>query len=128
MSIDKQNALARAKELLAKMTFEEKIMQMLQLASTDNTSNLAKLGLGSVINAYDETAMQLQKEAVENSRLGIPILFSIDCIHGHALNPAIIDLKTFILYAVAPFNLLKGIVISVLTVLLYNRIGKYLEK
>ena len=47
---------------------------------------------------------------------------------GHALNPAIIDLQTFILYAVAPFNLLKGIVISVLTVLLYNRIGKYLEK
>ena len=47
---------------------------------------------------------------------------------GHALNPAIIDLKTFILYAVAPFNLLKGVLISILTALLYNRIGKYLEK
>ena len=47
---------------------------------------------------------------------------------GHALNPAIVDLQTFILYAVAPFNLLKGVVISILTVLLYNRIGKHLEK
>jgi riboflavin transporter FmnP len=47
---------------------------------------------------------------------------------GHALNPAIVDLQTFILYAVAPFNLLKGVVISILTGLLYNRIGKHLEK
>lgn len=47
---------------------------------------------------------------------------------GHALNAAIVDLKTFILFAVAPFNLLKGVLISVLTVLLYNRVGKYLEK
>ena len=47
---------------------------------------------------------------------------------GHALNPAIVDLKSFILYAVAPFNLLKGVIISILTVLLYNRIGKHLEK
>lgn len=47
---------------------------------------------------------------------------------GHALNPAIVDLKTFILFAVAPFNLLKGVIISVLTALLYNRVGKHLEK
>jgi len=49
-------------------------------------------------------------------------------VMGNALNPAIVDLKTFILFAVAPFNLLKGIIISVLTALLYNRVGKYLEK
>lgn len=47
---------------------------------------------------------------------------------GHALNPAIVDLKTFIAFAVAPFNLLKGVLISVITALLYNRVGKYLEK
>lgn len=47
---------------------------------------------------------------------------------GNALNSAIVDLKTFILFAVAPFNLLKGIIISVLTFLLYSRVGKYLEK
>lgn len=47
---------------------------------------------------------------------------------GNVINPAIVDLKTFILFAVAPFNLLKGIVISILTALLYNRVGKYLEK
>ena len=47
---------------------------------------------------------------------------------GNALNPAIVDLKTFIVFAVAPFNLLKGVIISGLTALLYNRVGKYLEK
>lgn len=47
---------------------------------------------------------------------------------GNAINPAIVDLKTFILFAVAPFNLFKGVVISILTVLLYNRVGKHLEK
>ncbi len=47
---------------------------------------------------------------------------------GHALNPAIVDLQTFILFAVAPFNLLKGVLISILTALLYNRVGKHLEK
>ena len=57
---------------------------------------------------------------------GQPLEFFIAM--GNVINPAIIDLKTFILYAVAPFNLLKGIVISVLTLLLYNRVGKYLEK
>lgn len=47
---------------------------------------------------------------------------------GNVLNPAIVDLRTFILFAVAPFNLLKGVIISILTALLYNRVGKYLEK
>lgn len=46
---------------------------------------------------------------------------------GHVLNPAIVDLQTFILYAVALFNLLKGILISALTFLIYRRLGRQLE-
>lgn len=57
---------------------------------------------------------------------GQPLEFFIEM--GHVINPAIVDLKTFVLFAVAPFNLLKGVIISVLTVLLYSRVGKYLEK
>ena len=57
---------------------------------------------------------------------GQPLEFFIQM--GNALNPAIVDLKTFILFAVAPFNLLKGIIISTLTFLLYRKLGRQLEQ
>lgn len=57
---------------------------------------------------------------------GAPIQAFIDM--GNALNPYIVDLKTFVLYAVVPFNLLKGIVISALTVLIYKRISPILHR
>lgn len=57
---------------------------------------------------------------------GQPLEFFIQM--GNALNPAIVDLKTFILFAVAPFNLLKGIIISALTFLLYRKLGRQLEQ
>lgn len=57
---------------------------------------------------------------------GQPLEFFIQM--GNALNPAIVDLKTFVLYAVVPFNLLKGIIISVLTFFIYRKLGPVLEK
>lgn len=78
----------RAKDLLSKMNIEEKAAQVVQLAFTENTENWARKGIGSVINAYDKNVISLQKIAINETRLGIPILFSIDCIHGHALNSA----------------------------------------
>ncbi len=47
---------------------------------------------------------------------------------GTAIVPFISDLKTFVLFAVAPFNLLKGIICSVLTFLLYKRVSPVLRK
>ena len=41
---------------------------------------------------------------------------------GTAVNGGIHDVSTFVLLAVAPLNLIKGIAISVLTILLYKRI------
>lgn len=46
---------------------------------------------------------------------------------GTAVNPAITDITTLVLWAVVPFNLLKGIVCSVLTLLLYKRISPLLH-
>ncbi|MCT4566160.1 MAG: ECF transporter S component [Maledivibacter sp.] len=43
-----------------------------------------------------------------------------------AANGAITDVKTLILYGVAPFNLLKGLVVSILTILIYKRISHLL--
>ncbi|MEL7646758.1 MAG: ECF transporter S component [Sedimentibacter sp.] len=47
---------------------------------------------------------------------------------GSALNPAITDLKTFVLYAVVPFNLFKGIVVSSMVLLIYKRISPVLHR
>lgn len=47
---------------------------------------------------------------------------------GTAVNGNITNLFTFIMYAIVPFNLLKGITVSVLTILLYKRISPILHK
>jgi len=44
-----------------------------------------------------------------------------------AANGAITDVKTLILYAVIPFNLLKGVIVSVLTMSMYKRISSLLK-
>ena len=41
---------------------------------------------------------------------------------GTAINGGITDISTFVLFAVAPLNLIKGAVISLLTMLLYKRV------
>lgn len=53
--------------------------------------------------------------------LGIPMEGLISM--GTAINPAITNIMSFVVLAVAPFNLLKGAVVSVLTMLLYKRIS-----
>lgn len=47
---------------------------------------------------------------------------------GSALNPAITDLTTFVFFAVAPFNLLKGVIVSLVTLLLYKKVSPILKK
>lgn len=74
--------------------------------------------LGSIVNYYVLLP-------VYATVFGQPLEFFIQM--GNAINPAIVDLQTFILFAVAPFNLLKGIIISVLTFLIYRKLGRQLE-
>ena len=47
---------------------------------------------------------------------------------GTKVNPAINSVSTLVLFAVVPFNLLKGFVVSLLTFLLYKRISPILHK
>lgn len=47
---------------------------------------------------------------------------------GTAVNPNIKDLPTFVTFAVAPFNLFKGAVDSVITVLIYKKVSPILHK
>ena len=47
---------------------------------------------------------------------------------GTQVNSAINSVSTLVLFAVVPFNLLKGIIVSALTFLLYKRISPILHK
>ena len=47
---------------------------------------------------------------------------------GTAVNKNITSVSTLVLFAVVPFNLLKGVVVSLLTLLLYKRISPILHK
>lgn len=74
-------------QLLSKMTLVEKIGQMNQVTSTGMSGDMKGLinggNVGSILNEMDiKTINKLQRLAVEESRLGIPILFSRDVIHG----------------------------------------------
>jgi beta-glucosidase len=105
----------RVKDLISRMTLDEKISQMLCVWN-DKTKTLiddkgqfelekAKAsfnhgcGIGQVGRPSDsggginprqtaELTNQIQKFFKENSRLGIPILFHEECLHGQAANDA----------------------------------------
>jgi len=79
----------RVSALLARMTLAEKIGQMSQLNASegyapDYLAEPLRAGcVGSVINVVDVAAVnELQRLAVEESRLGIPLLVGRDVIHG----------------------------------------------
>ena len=86
------------KELLSKMTLEEKVGQMTQINGFwDATGPVPEKGdskekyemlragkIGSVLNVVGvENVKGMQKVAVEETRLGIPLIFAMDVIHGH---------------------------------------------
>ncbi|POX42224.1 glycosyl hydrolase [Streptomyces sp. Ru73] len=84
----------KIRELLGRMTIDEKFGQLQQLPWTWDTGpgggetkaveDAARKGmLGSVFSIFGaKTTNALQKIAVEESRLGIPLVFGLDVIHG----------------------------------------------
>lgn len=47
---------------------------------------------------------------------------------GSAVNANITDLFSFVIFAVAPFNLLKGVLVSVIVLLIYKKISPIIKK
>ena len=101
----------RVKDLLSRMTLEEKAAQMMcvwqkkseTLVDAEGNFDLRKAkaafkhghGLGQVGRPSDagkgknaremaELTNAIQKFFIENSRLGIPVIFHEECLHGHA--------------------------------------------
>lgn len=91
---DAQTA-SRAETLLQKMTLEEKLGQLVQRAGGRSKALNSRLDdaelervragqVGSYLHvAGAEPLAKLQKVAVEESRLGIPLLFAMDVVHGY---------------------------------------------
>ncbi len=46
---------------------------------------------------------------------------------GTAINPHITDVGTFVFFAVAPLNLLKGVLVSLITMLIYKRLSPLIK-
>src|SRR6266536_5193217 len=69
--------------LLGMMTLDEKLEQLQLEADWQINDNEAHKGVGGVFSLTDpEKINHFQHEAVEHSRLHIPILFAFDTIHG----------------------------------------------
>ncbi|NLJ21458.1 MAG: glycosyl hydrolase [Bacteroidales bacterium] len=85
---------AKVDSVLKLMTLDEKIGQMVLYTSgwdvtgptlkSDYIDDIRNGKCGNIFNAHTvEYVRKLQKIAVEESRLGIPLLFGYDVIHGH---------------------------------------------
>ena len=82
----------RIDDLISRMTLEEKILQLNQytLGRNNNVNNVGEKvkkvpsEIGSLIyfDINPELRNSMQKKAMEESRLGIPIIFGYDAIHG----------------------------------------------
>src|SRR5215213_1474442 len=96
----------KIEDLLKRMTLEEKVGQMTQLAISMVASGqdqqiqgdpakldkaIVKYGVGSILNVADhaltvdrwhEIIGQIQEAATKKTRLGIPVIYGIDSIHG----------------------------------------------
>jgi len=86
--------MGRIDTLLATMTIEEKIGQLNMVASTLAVTGPGQLGdihegiragrIGSLLNHWGADEVHaVQRLAIEESRLGVPLLLGLDVIHGH---------------------------------------------
>jgi len=84
----------RVDTLMARMTLPEKLGQLTMTASGytvtgpviagDSTQSIIDGTLGNLLNMVGAGPVhEMQKLAVEQSRLGIPLLIGLDIIHGH---------------------------------------------
>src|SRR5688572_17222188 len=89
---------ARDAALLARMTLQEKVNQLMLLSKGTMTGpdsagrpnksaeELAREGIGFQMSAFEWSARdinRIQRIAVKESRLGIPVVFATDIIHGY---------------------------------------------
>jgi riboflavin transporter FmnP len=82
------------------------------------TGTLVMAAAGAMINAF-------VLPPAYSAAYGMPLDAIIGM--GTAVNASVKDVFTFVLICVAPFNLIKGVVVSVLTLFLYKRISRFVK-
>jgi beta-glucosidase len=91
---DRARPMGRIDNLLASMTIEEKIGQLNMVAASrvvtgpgelrDLQEGICSGRIGNLLNLWGaEETRAVQRLAVEESRLGVPLLMGLDVIHGH---------------------------------------------
>jgi beta-glucosidase len=86
--------MSRIDTLMAQMTLSEKLGQLTMTASSytvtgpvlagDSTQSIIDGSVGNLLNMVGPgPTHEMQRLAVEKSRLGIPLLIGLDIIHGH---------------------------------------------
>ena len=89
---------------------------------------LNKTKKGAVIGMAAGTVIMTIVAVILNAVVMLPFyshFMPLDTIiaAGAAINPAISNVWTFVILAVGPFNILKGVIVSLLTALVYKRVS-----
>ncbi len=134
--------------------FVKNILSLLiEGTSTGGVGELSNFFVGSIF-AYSAGFIYFRKKNFKNALIGLlvgvfamtaaatlsnyfvvfplyaKIMIPMDKIveMGNAVNKNVVDFKTMMLYAVVPFNLLKGFVTSAITLLLYKKVSPILHR
>ena len=86
--------MSRIEQLIDAMTLEEKLGQLTMTACSyavtgpviagDSTDAIRAGTIGNLLNLVGAAAIhEMQRMAVEQSRLGVPLLIGLDIIHGY---------------------------------------------
>lgn len=125
---------------------------LVQGSSTGGVGEISNFLVGSVL-AYTAGAIYYKQKTLKRAIVGLAIgvilmsifaslsnyfvifplyskILPLDQIIAMAskLNKYVVDYKTLILFAIIPFNLLKGTVVSVITLLIYKRVSPVLHR
>lgn len=97
---------------------------------TRNNKDVKKVAIGCVV----ATAALIAAGAITNAYMLIPfyakVMMPVEAILDmcQKVNPNITSITSYVVWGVVPFNLVKGVILSIITVLLYKKSGKMLEK
>ncbi len=87
-TLSENNIEKKIDTLISKMTLDEKIGQLVQIVGVDSCEEelIRTAKVGSILIGTRNSAVEnnrIQKMAVDETRMGIPLIFSNDIIHGY---------------------------------------------
>ena len=88
---------------------------------------------GAIIGMIVGVISMVILSSLSNYYVIVPLyakLFSMETIMNamKQANPNITDMKTYIIYAVIPFNIIKGAVVSIIALLIYKKVSPILHR